>query len=120
VFQSESYEIIPAPAAEPPVISAPSQVQVVTGEKLQFKVSASDPNGDKVILSLVSSPSGGGVGFNASTGEFVWTPSVSQKGVHRLIFKASDGVLTSEKVVEVTVLGKRSASYHSNILLSAN
>jgi hypothetical protein len=80
--------------------SAPVQV-AQRNRTLTFTVSASDPDGDSVVYSAHDLPSG--AMFDQTTQTLRWTPTVSQNGLYQLKFLASDGLLTSTQIVNVTV-----------------
>ena len=64
------------------------------GETLQFTVQTTDPEGHEVTLKAFPNPPYGipeGAVFNASTGEFTWTPSHNQAGSYRFYIIAEDG-----------------------------
>ncbi|MDO8488533.1 MAG: putative Ig domain-containing protein [Candidatus Omnitrophota bacterium] len=74
---------------------------VYEGLPLQFVVTAFDPNSDPLTLTASGLPSG--AVFNASTGNFSWTPNYTQAGTYFIHFEATDGVLNDSEDVEVKV-----------------
>jgi hypothetical protein len=68
---------------------------------LNFKVSASDPNGSAVTLLADTLPNG--ATFDGTTGIFTWAPDFTSAGKYTVIFIASDGNMTTEANVEITV-----------------
>ncbi|MGB2805010.1 MAG: tandem-95 repeat protein, partial [Candidatus Zixiibacteriota bacterium] len=77
---------------------------VVEGDTLEFRIHASDPDLDLIVLDTLDVPvnavfidSGNGAGY------FVFTPDFTQAGVYDVTFMASDGALVDTEVVEITV-----------------
>jgi hypothetical protein len=97
----------PPPVNHPPIISVPGPQTIEVGKTLTFTVTASDPDGDPVILGSDSLPTG--ASFNPATGIFSFTPSGSQAGmVLTASFTATDpaGASASASVpITVTVRG---------------
>ncbi|MBI5193734.1 MAG: tandem-95 repeat protein, partial [Nitrospirae bacterium] len=84
-----------------PVLNAIGAKAVNEGINLNFTVSGSDPDGDAIILSASGLPTG--ASFNTITGVFDWTPSYSQSGSYNVTFTVSDGSLSVNEVVTITV-----------------
>lgn len=78
----------------------------VVGRTLQFSVLAVDPDGNNLTYSAVNLPAG--ASFEHRT--FTWTPSESQIGRHFFTVRASDGVDTIEKQIEIKVVGDGGSS----------
>lgn len=96
-------------------VSAPNRAPVLghipkqrahAGEELAIDITASDLDEHAVTLSVDGLPDG--ATFDASTGQFRWTPRDDQAGIHRVVFRASDGARSDEKEVEIDVEGLRS------------
>jgi hypothetical protein len=74
------------------------------GETLEFRVSATDPDGDLILLSAENRPDNAVFADSGNgTGTFVFTPDTAQAGVYQVAFIASDGALADTEVVEITV-----------------
>lgn len=71
-------------------------------QKLQFFVSASDPDGDQITYSAVALPTG--AKFTPAERRFEWTPTIEQQGVHRATLRASDGNLSTDVIVTINVI----------------
>ncbi|HLA38462.1 MAG TPA: putative Ig domain-containing protein, partial [Candidatus Glassbacteria bacterium] len=56
---------------------------------LNFTVKATDPDSDPLTLTAGNLPTG--ASFNASSGAFSWTPTLTQSGNYTVLFTASDG-----------------------------
>lgn len=87
-----------------PVFTQLAPKQATVGKNLQFRVSAKDPDGDPITYS--SDPLPAGATFDPSNCRFSWTPDSTQVGTHTVTFYASDGKLTGEMAVLITVLVK--------------
>lgn len=81
---------------------------VRVGQTLRFTARAVDPDGDALNYYVLGLPHN--AGFNYITGEFVWSPNLSQTGGHTIIFKASDGAYGSEMRVVINVLDNQVVS----------
>lgn len=71
-----------------PVFDAVGTQEVVEGAPLTFTVSATDPDNDALVLSINGLLDG--ASFDAQTGEFNWTPTLSQSGTYIVTFEATD------------------------------
>lgn len=71
-----------------PVFDPIGPQEVLENELLTFTVSATDPDGDNFTLSATNMPSG--ASFDSQTGNFSWTPNLSQEGVYVVTFEATD------------------------------
>jgi putative Ig domain-containing protein len=82
-----------------PAVKLPGRQFVSPGKLLTFAVSASDPAGLPVSLSVSALPSG--ATFDSHTGNFRWTPQRSQSGLHVLQFTGTDtaSASTTQSVV---------------------
>jgi hypothetical protein len=78
---------------EPPILIVPAIQRVAELTELTFIVSATDPDaGDTVMLGSGLLPEG--ATFNPASGEFRWTPTAEQSGLHTVSFTATDGFTT--------------------------
>lgn len=84
---------------EPPVVVVPPDTCIVQGANLTFEVTASDPDGDNVTVSVVGGPVDvldPSAVFNwnpvQDVGTFNWTPGCDavREAPHQLVFKATD------------------------------
>ncbi|WP_135603952.1 disaggregatase related repeat-containing protein [Methanococcoides sp. NM1] len=71
------------------------------GSTLNFIVSASDVDGDTLTYSTTGLPTG--VTFDATSGEFSWTPSDVPSGTYGVMFEVSDGELIDSEAIIITV-----------------
>ena len=96
-------------ANDPPELTVPADTQVVNeGDSLGFGVSASDPDGDSVILLAEGLPAGAVFVDNGDgTGSFSWEPGYCDSGVYEVRFIARDvgsPVLADTDYVEIEVV----------------
>jgi uncharacterized protein (TIGR03437 family) len=71
-----------------PSLVLPGPQTVNEGQTLNFTVSAVDPENQAYTLSAANLPSGSS--FNATTGQFIWTPTCTQSGGYSVSFTAAD------------------------------
>jgi hypothetical protein len=71
-----------------PVFDLIGSKEVLENELLTFTVNATDPDGDGITLSAANLPPG--ASFDAQSGVFSWTPTLSQEGVYTVTFNATD------------------------------
>jgi hypothetical protein len=85
-----------------PVLTNPGNKSVNEGAALTFTVSATDPDGDSLIYSANSLPSG--ATFTPASRTFSWTPASGQAGIYANVqFIASDSQLTDSENITITV-----------------
>lgn len=85
-----------------PEIASIVPIVVPEGECITFVVSATDPEGGAVELSVGNQPPR--ATFEPATGEFSWCTGYDQAGEYLVDVQASDGVLTATETVVVTVI----------------
>ena len=85
----------------PPVLAEIPPQRVRQGDPLIFTASASDPNvpADTLTYSLAGAPAGAAIA--PDTGVFTWTPAAT--GSFNFTVRVSDGFLTDEQTVSVSV-----------------
>jgi hypothetical protein len=89
---------------QPPVLATIGPRSVNEGLSLSFGVSATDPDGDSLILSAESIPINAQFVDNFNrTGTFNFDPDFTQAGVYSVRFIASDGLLADSEIVVITV-----------------
>ncbi len=95
-----------------PVISpiVPGSYAVTEGENIAFSVSATDSDGDPIVLKALSLPAnasfgiGGEVsGVGSATGNFSFTPNRGQAGAYNIQFQATDDQFGSSSVATVSI-----------------
>ncbi|MDP8239962.1 MAG: Ig-like domain-containing protein [Candidatus Hatepunaea meridiana] len=90
----------------PPVWDDISDQSTDEQERLSFSVSASDSDGDELILEASSNDLPDGWGFTDNedgSGVFVWTPGYNDHGTYTVTFTVSDGEFNVESEVTITV-----------------
>ncbi len=88
----------------PPVLDAIGSKSIDEGQNLNFGVSASDPDGDSLILTAEDVPANATFTDNFDgTGTFDFTPDLTQAGVYNVRFIVSDGGLADTELVAITV-----------------
>lgn len=90
--------------ADPVIDPLPDFVDIDVGTTESFNVTASDPDGDTVILSAEGLPV---TAHFDQTGNFQWTPGYDDIGVHTIIFVAEANGKSDREEVEITVRGAR-------------
>ncbi|MBK7948208.1 MAG: hypothetical protein IPK00_05605 [Deltaproteobacteria bacterium] len=81
-----------APVANrPPVFAAVAPQSATVGSPFSLTISASDPEGGSILLSVANAPTGSTfTDAGNRTGSLVWTPTAAQLGAHTLTFHAAD------------------------------
>ncbi|MCP5058661.1 MAG: tandem-95 repeat protein [bacterium] len=88
---SESINIAVGDVDRAPVLTPIGNRTVDENVQLAFNVTATDPDGDAIALSLAGLPTGATWTDNGDgTGAFAWTPAFDQAGNHALSFTATD------------------------------
>jgi hypothetical protein len=84
-----------------PVLDAIGDKSVAEGSTLSFTVTASDLDGDEVVLAAIGLPSG--ASFDPGTGVFEWTPLLGDAGSYQVTFNATDSVDSASETITITV-----------------
>lgn len=86
----------------PVLASIPSQT-VAAGSALHFTAAATDSDlpANPLTFSLIDAPSGATI--DSATGIFTWTPTPAQTGNFNLTLRVSDGTLSHDQMVAITV-----------------
>ncbi|MBI3301953.1 MAG: putative Ig domain-containing protein, partial [Deltaproteobacteria bacterium] len=79
----------PAGVNRPPQITSTPVTSVTLGQTYQYDVTATDPDGDTVLFSLLQSPAGAAI--DLFTGLISWAPNSSQIGSQFFTVEAQDG-----------------------------
>ncbi len=102
-FKSSAVQSTVTLTPQAPVLTVPGLQVVLPGKAVTFTVSASDPAGLSVALSIAGLPPN--AGFNPNSGTFSWYPQATQTGLYIVHFAGTNlaGVSTTQGVViEVT------------------
>jgi len=87
-----------------PVLATIGPRTAVEGTTLSINVTATDPDAQIPVLTIVNLPTNATfVDNHNGTGSFAFTPSFTQSGVYGVTFIASDGVLADSELVLITV-----------------
>ncbi len=84
-----------------PVLEAGNTFEVDEGQMLTVKVTASDPDGDSVVLGAGGLPEN--AVFIAATGTLAFTPDYDQSGSYTIQCTADDGDLSDSESINITV-----------------
>jgi len=88
----------------PPVVAPIADREIAEQQPIEIVVTATDPDGTIPTLSASGLPLGSDFSDQGDgSGQFNWTPSYSQSGVHVITFAASDGVFSANAGVTITV-----------------
>jgi hypothetical protein len=100
---SEMVTITVTNVNRPPVLAAIGAKNVQVGQTLNFGVSATDPDATTPTLSATALTNATFTDNTNGTGSFSFTPDAGQVGPQQVTFTASDGDLTDDEVVTITV-----------------
>lgn len=92
--------------SQPPVLTPIGDKSVSEKEKLTFRISAKDPDGDKVTYSAEGLPSGAKL---TSSGLFTWTPGSGTAGKYTVKFIATANGQIDYETITITVNNPSSA-----------
>jgi gliding motility-associated-like protein len=87
-----------------PILTGIGDKTANEGSQLTFTATATDSDSATLTYSLVGAPIGASI--NSSSGAFTWTPTGAQGGTHTFTVLVSDGSLTDEEEITVTVTAK--------------
>jgi hypothetical protein len=95
----------PAAANQLPVIEPIADRSVNIGEMAVIDVSASDADGDPLVLSAANAPPGSSfVDHGDGTATLTWSPGVSDIGPHTVDFRATDDAVPPGQALESVVI----------------
>jgi hypothetical protein len=103
-FLAGEIDVFCAPGNQPPVIEPIADVTAGIGQLILFPVHASDPEGDRVVLTVSGLPTGARFTVDGnSNGSFFWIPATGQRGTYIVTFTGADrGTPIRTTSVEVT------------------
>ncbi|TFH65990.1 MAG: tandem-95 repeat protein [Candidatus Zixiibacteriota bacterium] len=104
----------PTKPNRPPALAPVGTQRVLEGERLEFVVQATDPDGNIPTLSARNIPTRASA-VDSGNGRmlFVFEPDFTQSGIYNVTFTASDGQRADSEVVKVMVID---ALNHSPVL----
>ncbi len=86
----------------PPLISVPDQIVVREGDVVDFSVSAKDPEGEQVVVTVKGTDVPAGYSFDGR--EFLWHTDYSSSGNYYVEFFTTDGLHPVTAVTSIKVL----------------
>ena len=99
---SEEMTITVSNVNAPPVLGSIGDKTVDEGALLEFTITATDSDEDALSYQASNLPTG--ASFNTQTRVFSWTPTYTDAGTYSTVtFTVSDGTLTDEEVITITV-----------------
>jgi len=116
----ESFDLEVINLNNPPTLNPIEDKTIFETNELSFIVSATDPDKDPLTYSAQNLPEGA----SFSNKEFTWTPTYDQAGTYTVTFSVSDGELTDDEVIIITVQNKNrppqvSINYVSSEIITA-
>ena len=90
-----------SPVNQPPTISNRPIYRSYTGREIGFSVVAQDPDGNDLLFSAEDLPTG--ASFDATTGDFSWTPQPDQLGPFYIPVTVTDSGLPPESAEDILV-----------------
>ncbi len=84
-----------------PVIASTAITSAAERATYRYDIDATDPDGNTLVFSLSTAPSG--MGISSSTGLITWVPSSSQLGANSVVVNVSDGNLSAGQSFVVNV-----------------
>lgn len=105
-FAVQSFAVsVTAALNQPPQLDAIGAKAVDLGGVLNINLNASDPNGDPLSFTITPLPLPTGAQLDGSSGLFTYRPAADQSGSVTLTFIVSDGILSDQETVTITVNG---------------
>jgi hypothetical protein len=98
---SETIEIVVENVNRAPVLDPVNDIEVKENQNIKIRLSAYDPDGDPLAYSVSNAPKG--ALFDTATNEFSWTPGFTQAGSYTVSFIVTDGSLSDQTDVSITV-----------------
>jgi len=87
------------PTNQPPTITSTPDTTATVNQTYAYNVNATDPDGDTLVYSLTTSPTG--MTINSTTGLINWTPTST--GDYEVTVRVSDGSLLDTQNFSITV-----------------
>ncbi|KPL02816.1 MAG: hypothetical protein AMJ90_04835 [candidate division Zixibacteria bacterium SM23_73_2] len=92
------------PISQRPILNPIGSKSVDEGQTLEFRISASDPDLDSIILSAENVPTNATFTDSGNgAGSFTFNPDYTQSDTYYVTFIASDGSLADSEVVDIEV-----------------
>ena len=103
MYDEESATITVSEVNEKPVLATIGNKTIAAGVLLSFTLSATDADIPQQSLQYLASSLPDGASLNSTSGEFSWMPAANQAGTYQIIFGVTDGLLTAEETITITV-----------------
>ncbi len=103
---SETITITVNNVNRPPTISNPGSQNADEGVTITFGVTASDPDGDALVLTISATDLPPGYSFTDNgndTADFIWTPTFDDAGSYSATFQVSDGLASDQITITFTI-----------------
>jgi hypothetical protein len=94
--------LIAALPNSPPVLEPVGDKSSTEGRLLTFRLTGSDSDLNPLSYSATGLPAG--ASLDRTSGEFSWVPGFAQAGEYLVVFRVSDGSLSDEEEVSISVL----------------
>ncbi|HZU34488.1 MAG TPA: putative Ig domain-containing protein, partial [Gemmataceae bacterium] len=91
--QNFTVNVISQTVNDPPTITSTPPRAATLGHSFQYNATASDPDGDPVVWSLLKAPVG--MSIDATTGTVRWTPTADELGPQDVEIQAQDPLLAT-------------------------
>jgi PKD repeat protein len=102
---SEVVQITVNNVNQAPVLSPIGPHAVMERDTLRFRMTASDPDGDSLVLNALNLPTHASFQDSGNgRGSFTFAPDTTQAGIYYVTFIASDKLLADSEIVAITVL----------------
>jgi hypothetical protein len=103
---SETITLTVNPSTPSPVLSPIGNKTIPAEKKLEFTISATDPDGGTLTYNATGLPTG--ATFDPATRTFAWTPTIYQIRLYENIrFEATNGVWTAFEIIAIDVKADR-------------
>lgn len=101
---------------DPPVLAAIGPQVVAEGDSLAIAVSATDPDGDSLVLAAEDLPDNASFRDNGDgTGELMFSPNYTQVATYQVLVTVSDGVMVDSEEVAIEVTEVNGAPIWSSV-----
>lgn len=104
-------------APDAPYFNSISSKVVNENSKLEFTISATDPDSNNLQITLSNTPEGAIFSDNSDgTASFTWIPNFNQSGIYDLEFTVKDTTgLTGKKILRITVIDQKAPPMFEDI-----
>ncbi|MGE0587586.1 MAG: putative Ig domain-containing protein [Cyclobacteriaceae bacterium] len=119
---SVDFNVVVTAVNDAPVLGAIGNQIVDMGQELTFTAVATDADlpANTLTFSLDQTSLDKGMAINSSTGMFRWTPSAADEGNHDVTVTVSDGALSDNEILTISVIGPLGLEGEVNVLVTPN